>query len=139
MARKKNRIAAGQERARQRARKKARYAGPAPAPESPAAASAEEDDALAVEVDDAVEAEQPPPQPQPVAAAPAAPAQTRRVSARTAREVTSVGATRHRQATQAISIAAGPSLRSEALRIGTVAAIVAVALVVLFFTTELGR
>ncbi len=136
MARKKNRIAAGQERARQRARKKARYAGPTPAPESPAPASTEADDVLEAEADDdAVEAEQP----QPVAAAPAAPAQTRRVSARTAREVTAIGATRHRQATQAISVAAGPSLRSEALRIGTVAAIVAVALVVLFFTTELGR
>ena len=136
MARKKNRIAAGQERARQRARKKARYAGPTPAPESPAPASTEADDVLEAEADDdAVEAEQP----QPVAAAPAAPAQTRRVSARTAREVTAIGATRHRQATQAISVAAGPSLRSEALRIGTVATIVAVALVVLFFTTELGR
>ena len=135
MARKKNKIAAGQERARQRARKKARYAGPTPAPESPAPASTEADDVLEVETYDDVEAEQP----RPVAAAPAAPAQTRRVSARTAREVTAIGATRHRQATQAISVAAGPSLRSEALRIGTVAAIVAVALVVLFFTTELGH
>lgn len=136
MARKKNKIAAGQERARQRARKKARYAGPTPAPESPAPDSTEADDVPEVETDDGTaEADQS----QPVAAAPAAPAQTRRVPARTAREVTNIGATRHRQATQAISVAAGPSLRSEALRIGTVAAIVAVALVVLFFTTELGR
>ncbi len=136
MARKKNKIAAGQERARQRARKKARYAGPTTAPESPAPASTEADDVPEVETDDGTaEADQS----QPVAAAPAAPAQTRRVPARTAREVTTIGATRHRQATQAISVAAGPSLRSEALRIGTVAAIVAVALVVLFFTTELGR
>ena len=126
MAKKKNPLAAGQERARERAKRKARYVGPAPAPSAaPVAATV---GTPAEDAEQPVEAAD-------VALAPTSPAAS--VSQRPPARVAAPGAAQRRRAAQSVAVA-GPRLRSELLRIGVVAGIVGAALAAIQFGTTLG-
>ena len=133
MAKKKqSRVVAGQNKARERARRKAHYTGPAAPPGVPEPTIGEAGDGAgpepaAVAADDGAEGET-----TAVATAPS----HQPAAIRMGRPVAT--ATQRRRASQAMTIASGPSLRSETMRIGIVALAVVAVLVGLKLGTTLG-